>query len=338
MISKFEPKVMFFDLGSHNSRAYSVERGLINDFPSFLLRESASKKVAFVGQEAIDLAEKVPLGMELVVLFEKGLIADPQLSVLITSLIDTELEGWKSKLIKPIAVLAVQSNFYPVYQRALKKALVKVGFGKVVFYPTSAAVAMSANQNVLAHGGMVVDLGAGKTEISILSADAVLQQNILAQGGNDLDKLIQDFFEVHSRIKISLADSRLLKHDFAFEKKKQKRSSVIVRNLESMIIETVQLDSSQIKSVVELYFENIANEISVVCKRQTPAMMKKIEEQGILLTGGLSQIEGLDQWLSMKLKIKVTRIARQNLASILGVIKFWQSGDKYSHLQIKINA
>lgn len=323
-------QTFFWDLGSLNGRLYVVDKGLIADAPTVLLRDRVTGQTAFSGQEAFALLEKVPSQLEPVRTIIRGKIADPSLSILLEQMMGQENAGIVSKILAPVAIATV-SRIDPVHALALKRAFQRAGFREVIQIPQPAAILASRHSD-LNRDGLIVDMGAGKTELTVMSGGHIFLHTHIGRGGDDLDELIKHHLEQHKGFLISLQDARELKLAYSFTAKKNKKSYLLGKDLHKGKISSLAFLPEELDETMAHFFRELLLPLESLLLRLSPSQIQTLKEDGLLLAGGLSQIEGLDAWISNQFQLPVVRVARAHIAPLLGAAKLFAHWDEYSYL------
>lgn len=314
-----------------NARAYSQSLGLFSDSKTTLLRDRISKRIAFIGDPAFNLKEKVPSQLDLISLVEKGRIADPSLSALIEHMMTSDMDSLLSKLLPSTAIVLI-SRLDTVHRKALSQAFHRAGSRKVILIPYAAGLAAST-QEEFEDDFLVVDLGAGKMEFTALAGGHCLFSSIQRFGGGDLDEYIRNYVEFAHDFVISMADARMLKESFSFSDKKMKKIYLLGKDLKHGKITTLTFSLEELKDTILQFIIPMVERLESVAYGLPAGQLKSLKQKGILLSGGMSQMEGIDDWISSKLQLPVKRVARQYIAPLLGAAKLYSNWDKYSYLE-----
>src|SRR3546814_11938405 len=100
-------------------------------------------------------------------------------------------------------------------RNAMLTAARDAALNPVSFVPEPLAAAIGANLEIDApQGTMIVECGAGTTEVAVLSLGGVCLTRSLRGGGAELDSAILE--SLHSRHKLHVGRSRAARHPYAF--------------------------------------------------------------------------------------------------------------------------
>ena len=164
----------------------------------------------------------------------------------------------------------------------------------------------------------VVNIGDEKTEVSIISNDALIATEVLEIGGKDIDKEIMYAYSVDRKTAIDL------KENFALAFKSNAATSEI--------IEVINKNGEKIKvnqyEITEFVYEKL-KEILEITKKQINLLTKK-ENSYIIITGGTTELinskEAIENVYGKTAIIgNVTELGVRNnkFSSALGIIKYY---------------
>jgi rod shape-determining protein MreB and related proteins len=297
------------DLGTANILIYLPEKGVVLNEPSMVARDKAKGTILTVGQEALDIHEKIHPGIITVRPIANGVIADYEATtVLIRELI-------RKVVARPVGsmhrmVLSVPLGITPVETRALNDAAVKVGARELffVYQPIAAAIGLGLDP-FEAMGNMVVDIGGGTTDIAVMTYGGIASGESLRMAGNDINGRITQFFRNTFNLAISDYAAENVKLSMASAEELQDDASMVVRgmNVGTGLPESVTIHSEDIndalKPLFSLMITTIKKHIETLIVK--PELALDILERGIFLTGGGSQIKGLSHKVQQETGIPI---------------------------------
>src|SRR5258708_2574521 len=192
-----DQNVSFWDLGSMNGRLYTRELGILVTDNTYVARLAKTRDVVIIGKDAYSLIEKIPSHLESYPTVQKGVVADEQLlSHLISS--------WKSRIaedtlssffFRPTAIVTVPYFIDSTHIRATMRSFVRAGFGDVVLVPTPLALVAFHDIAILQKSCVVIDCGAGKTEITCVCRSGIVVSQMIPEAGNALHECVRNFIE-----------------------------------------------------------------------------------------------------------------------------------------------
>ena len=318
MFSFHNTNAFAIDLGTNNTLVYQPKKGIILDEPTSIAFDKRREIFFDFGTAAHKMTGKNPKHTEVMQPLSKGAIANLQVAKAYIKWIICRISN--NSWFKPNIVVSVPSDLNQMERNAVIEAG-KEGGAREVFLikdPFSAALG-SAHAIEKPEGILVLDIGAGVTEISLLSMGGIVMSHSLRIAGNDIDEAIVEYFKNTKRILISLQDAELLKKELGNlldERIFTKR--INVKNLITRMPESFEVDSSDVKRAIMSIADKIVALTHSVTSTLPPTFAHDIIEKGILMTGGTSILGGMDGYLSKHLNIDVHTVKDPLQNIILG--------------------
>ena len=180
--------------------------------------------VAF-GEKARNMIGRLPEHLESVFPIQRGMIADYDIAEqMLTEYFSTSLG---KRLIKPRIIIAMPSGATSIQRRSLENAAEIAGGRRVQVIDSGVAAALGMGIDFSKPGGkMIVDIGAGVTDIATLSAGGIVQCDSVPIGSNDFDEAI---------IKYVRKEFNVLIGSLTAEEIKKQIGSVVPRGVEVVI-------------------------------------------------------------------------------------------------------
>ena len=156
-------------------------------------------------------------------------------------------------------------------------------------------------------GTMIVDVGGGTTDISILSLGGVVVTHSIRVGGIKMDEAIINFIKQEFNMLIGDRTAEEVKLDlasalpFTSERMARIRGRDMITNLPQFI----DISTTQIFESIQDTCYAIVEAIKYVLSLTPPELTRDIIENNIYLTGGGAMLFGLDQLISTELNIPV---------------------------------
>ena len=104
-------------------------------------------------------------------------------------------------------------------------------------------------------------------------------------------------------------------------RQENKAFAVRGKSLENGLPKSVRIKSSDVKEALFSNISQIVDGVKELIEISPPEVVDEIYERGITLTGGLSNVEGIDHFLSEELKIDVIVANNPDDAVIRGLLK-----------------
>jgi len=306
------------DLGSNNTLIYLKERGVVIDEPTMLARQkrkrwtglSAPKTndrrpVAY-GSKAKSMWNREPRQIEVISPIKNGIISDLEgLESLMAYYLKLvyEIPSKYPKIFKPRVIVGVPSYINQVQKRAVKSVFMAAGAKKVILVEEVILAAVGLNLPIENSNGLVVvDVGGGKTEVSVVSMGGVVVGKGIKTAGSDLDNAIINYVKMKYGILIGPNSAEKIKIE------NNNEGLVRGRDLETGLPKSVKLTQNEIREAISLEIGKIVKLVSLVLDETPPELMEDILKKGIVLVGNGSKTKGLAQAIEAETKI-CTRVA-----------------------------
>src|SRR6056297_751576 len=165
------------DLGTCNTLIYIRGRGIVISEPSVVAVERGTKKVVAVGEEARRMLCKTPGDIIAIRPLRGGVIADLETTEkMIRYFISKVLN--RRLFVKPRMVIGVPTCITEVERRAVEESAYKAGAREVKVIEESLAAAIGASIPIFEPAGhMIVEIGGGTSEISVISLGGMVVTN-----------------------------------------------------------------------------------------------------------------------------------------------------------------
>lgn len=295
------------DLGSANTLVFHKKKGIILNEASQVAMNIDSGEVVAIGNKAKEMIGKSPQNIAIINPLEKGTVSDFDFTkILIKYCIDKASGG--ISIIQPRVVVTAPSGVTDIELRAIEDACIHSGAREVYILESAIANALGAGFDISkSEGRFIVDLGAGNTDISIVSLFGIVISKNIKLGGDNLDTAIQNFVYDKYSIVLGINTVKELKLTLGSVIKDDQNRSIEVSGRDALSGMPVSLDifeSDVREAIMESIYEIIDN-IKYVLEKNPPEQAKDILQNGIFITGGGSQIRGLDQLIQDSIGIRV---------------------------------
>ena len=327
-MSKFDIGI---DLGTTNVKIFVKDRGVVLSEPSVVAIKKKTGKLFEIGEKAYEMIGKTPESIIVKHPICMGVIVDHELNRL---MIKKFLSRVLKKSIKKSRVcICFHGLMTDVQIKALAETALWSGCGKVFLIEESVASGLGAGIDILrTNGVMIVNIGGGTTDISLLTLSGVVVSRSIKAGGQNIDGVIlKNIANCHNlligmktaeRVKIKIATVK-----FPNNSVKYKLSGKdIATGLPKSVVITQCDIFDQLKESIEFIVENIKEAVG----EAPPEIAADIYENGILLTGGGSLIDGLPELVSEKIGVKVRLADRPTDCVINGVGKSFDMIDNFN--------
>jgi len=297
------------DLGTAAVVLAARGRGIVTREPSVVAMDRNTGRLLKVGAAAQRMLGRTPGNIAAIHPLSGGVISDFEMTErLIRELIHKVVSF---SLVKPRVVVSVPSGITEVEERAVVDAGISAGARKVYLVEAPVAAAMGAGLDITkAEGNLVVDVGAGATDVAVLSLSGVVQSESIKVAGDAFDDAIIKYIRKKHNLLIGKTTAEELKRSIGcvFPKPEEVSVEVKGRCLMTGLPRMVSVASSEMIEAFDEVSEQIIEAIHRVLESTPPELVADISENGIVLTGGGALVWGFDRLVESSTSIK-TRVA-----------------------------
>ena len=297
------------DLGTSNVLIYEDNKGIVIREPSVVAVDKNTGKILEVGSAARNMLGRTPGNVVAMHPLKDGVISDHEMTVKMLQAFFRHVS--KSSLFtpKPRVVICVPSGVTEVEERTVINAAIDAGARRVYLIEEPLAAAMGANLDIRGpNGHMVVDIGGGTTDVAVLSLSGVAVSSSIKVAGNAMDEAIARYVRRKHSVIIGQVTAEDIKIQIGSVCLRPENISMNVkgRDAKTGMPRELTLMSSEICEVLQRPARQITDEVLSVLESTSPELVSDIAENGITLTGGGSQIWGMDKLLTERTGIFCT--------------------------------
>jgi len=314
---------MAIDLGTSSTLIYIKGKGIVLNEPSVVTIETHSKKILAVGEEAKRMVGRTPGNLTALRPMREGVIADFDMTErMLRYFIQKVHRG--GTLIRPRIIIGVPSRITQVEQRAVKESAELAGAREVYLIEEPVAAAIGAGLPITEpSGNMVVDIGGGTTDIAVISLGGIVYSESVRVAGDQIDGAIVSHLKREYSLLIGehMAERIKMEIGSAYPLPEKKQMAVKGRDLVSGIPRTILIDDSEIREALQDCLTTIVRAIRLALENTPPELAGDIIDRGIVLTGGGSMLQGLDDRLREETALPIVTVDDPLTSVVLGVGK-----------------
>lgn len=298
-------KKLAIDLGTANSVVWEAGKGIVLNEPTIVAVGIEDRKVLAVGNEAKKMMGKTPEYIEVIQPLEDGVIADYEVTEAMLRYFMKQVMG-TNWFIGPEVMICVPAGVTQVEQRAVLDATLSAGARKAYLIDEPLATAIGAKVPVSeAFGNMIVDIGGGAAEAAVIALGGVVTHKSVRVGGNKLDKVIMDFLKKKHNLVIGDQTAETIKIQLGNAVKPKKLESMEINGRDSIygLPKNVTIDSDEVYEALKPILELIITVIKETLEITPPELVADIVDRGIILSGGSSQLKGLNTLVTREIGV-----------------------------------
>ena len=293
------------DLGTSNVLIYQKGRGIVLRQPAAVATDRVSKKVLAVGTEAYRMIGRTPGNVLALRPLRQGVVSDFELT-------NTMLRHFMGMVIgkrifgRPRVVMSVPSGVNEAEKSSLISIMFDAGAKRTQLLDRPIAAAMGVGMDFQKpYGCMVVDMGAGVTDIAVLASGQVIEAASVCYGGDYFDDAIIRYLRKKHNLLIGerTAEEVKITLDTAIAPMTDLTEEITGRDLLSGLPKTMTVASSEIYEALKDAVADLIESIQGVIERTPPQLASDVFEDGIVLTGGAASLAGLPEAIYNELHI-----------------------------------
>ena len=297
------------DLGTSNVLISTIDHGVTIREPAVVAVDRNTGKLLQVGAAARNMLGRTPGNVVAMHPLQDGVIADHDMTV---KMLQKFFQGSKTSSLftpKPRVIISVPSGVTQMDERAVINAAIEAGARRVYLIEEPLAAALGAGLDINnPKGHLIVDIGGGTTDIAVLSMNGVASSSSMKMAGNHFDEAIARYIRSRHHVIIgqSTAEDIKIQIGCVYQRSEEVSMSVKGRDAKSGMPREFTVTSSEICAVLQRSALRIADEVLSVLEETSAELVGDIAETGIVLTGGGSQLLGMDLLLQERIGIPCT--------------------------------
>lgn len=295
------------DLGTASVLVYIKGKGVVLKEPSVVAIDRDKDKILAVGNEARSMLGRTPGNIVAIRPLRQGVISDYTVTEKMLKHFIQKSVG-KRVLGKPKISVCVPSGVTEVEKRAVEEATYQAGARQVSIIEEPIAAAIGAGIDITkACGSMVVDIGGGTTDIAVISLGGTVVSTSIKIAGDNFDESIVRYMRKKHNLLIGerTAEDIKIKIGTAFNRPEVLTMDIRGRNLITGLPKTITVSSEDTEEALREVTAQIVEAVHSVLEKTPPELASDIADRGIVMTGGGSLLQGLDQLIEEKTGINV---------------------------------
>ncbi len=294
------------DLGTANTLVYEKKKGIVLNEPSMVVKNKKSGQYIAIGAEASDMQGKTSEGTQLVRPIRNGVINSYQGTVaLLRYLIKKTAENTMLRL---RTVICIPCGITEVERRAVTEAARNAGAKEVFLIEQPLAAAIGCGVPVKEpRGSMIVNVGAGVTEVAVVSLGGIVVSQTIRTAGEAFDNAIMQYAKRKYNLSIGDVTAEQIKCNIGsvYAQKEVVREEMMGRDMITGLPKSSTVTSVEIREALRESADEIVDAIKRTLEETPPELAADIIESGIVLCGGGAMLRGLGKMIHMSVDVPV---------------------------------
>jgi len=223
------------------------------------------------------------------------------------------------KIPRPKIAIAVPSGATEVERRAVSDAATAAGAREVYLVDEPMAAALGAGLPIdEPKGHMIVDIGAGTTEIAIISLGGIVVSKSLRVAGDEMDGDIISYTRARYNLLLGekSAEESKIGYGSAYPARKESKLQISGRDLATGLPVAVTTSTGEIREAISNTLRTIIEGIKDVIEESPPELVNDVAQEGIYLTGGGALLKGWPALLAKETRMP-TILAQDPLTTVV---------------------
>lgn len=333
-------KGLGLDLGTANTLVYLKGSGVVVNEPSVVAIDKTTGKVVAVGEEAKRMIGRTPGNIVAERPMRDGVIAQytttkDMIQYFIRKVVKSRFG------LRPNLVIGVPTGITEVEKRALIEVALQSGCREKGTFLIEESMASAIGAGLPVEdptGSMIVDIGGGTSEVSVISLGGVVTTHCLRTAGDAMDDAIASYVKRTNSLFIGERTSEDIKMTigtaYVDDNTEEERMTVKGRDVLTGLPRTIEITNFQ---VAEALYEPVMTMVEAIMnalEETPPELSADILQRGITLSGGGALLKGLDVMIEKNTGLKVN-IADSPLDCVAyGTGKVLEDFEKYKNVLI----
>jgi rod shape-determining protein MreB and related proteins len=310
------------DLGTSRTQVHLRNSGVICDQPTVVSVATGRKgrrEVIAIGDEAQSMLGRAPADIEVIRPILNGRIQDFEVAEAFLLHLVRQIHG-RNSLMRPRMVVTVPHAASDMEIRAIRDNCASAGAREVNLLMRPVAAGLGAGLPIDApEGYLVVDVGGGATEISVLALSGVVSCTSIV-GGVGIDEAIISWMKREHALLIGQPTAEQIKIDACDTVAKG-------RCLRTGVPRGVPVRKADILHAFEGELDKIGAAVAAALAEAPPELASDIVDTGVILTGGGSQLIGLHDAVGQATGLPIIPADTPQMAVIHGAGRVLQEYD-----------
>jgi len=324
------------DLGTAMMHIVVRGKGIVLSEPAYVAYDRQTRDVVAVGEQARRMYGRTPAGLIVEQPLRDGRIRSFDLLSKMLRYFVRKVVG-KRAAFRPTILVALPGGMAPSERQTLVDVLIDAGVRSVVPVDESVASAIGAGMRIdQPYGRMNIDIGGGRTNVSVFSFGHQIVWDILDVGGDKFDDAIIDFVRKKHNLLIGARTAEELKINIGAARMRGVKLEMKAcgRSLVSGLPRAVTVNSEEMIEALDEPLRDLISALHKIIERTPPELASDIFDEGITLSGGGAQLFGIDEVLTDQLKIRVRLADEPALCVAHGLSALIDDPDQYENIDL----
>lgn len=312
------------DLGTSKFSICTRSEGILCSEPAYVALQKqpkASWRVIAVGTEAEAMVGKSPPQIAVLCPMREGIIVDPNLAALLLQNLMRRCGIHRFFLRRPRLLIGSILGATQIERKAFVDIAASLSGAhfKIIHEPLAAAIGSQLPIDE-AYGQLILDVGSGASEVSIVARGKIVAGRSIRIGGQNMDRAIQDVVLQRYQIQISPETARRTKESLSSQSPPNHSTVLSGFHLHHRRPSEAAVASSLLMEALQGPIRQIGDMVHTLLSELSPEFAVDVIEGGLHLSGGGAFTPGLREHLIEQTQLDVHLVKEPSQAVVRGCL------------------
>ena len=325
------------DLGSSVTRVAASDGELLFEEPSVAAIDLATRRLIAFGKEAAGLGARSAGQVGVVRPVRAGKLLDVDVAEAVVAEVFHRIGV--GRLDRRQVALCCHIDTSDVQRRALERALRQAGAKHIRAIEQPVAAAIAAGLPLAEPvGTMVVDVGGGTSDLGVMALGGLVTSAAVAIGGTTFDDALRSYLLKTHGLTVAqrVAETLRRQHGTLLSASSEPKVAVSGRDALDGRPRSVLVEIDELTSVLQIAVAPLLDAASACIGDAPPDLANDLLRSGLLLVGGGSLLDGLDQLIAIATGVPVHLPSEPDRLVVRGAARClepgYSLGPKFSEL------
>lgn len=316
---------LIVELGSSNTYIYRIGKGLLLAEPTLVATKYGHEELFAVGSEAKKLIGKTSEAITVISPIQNGIVSNKQIAEQMFKIFYKKVVPNKAVFDLIDVTLCVSNGLTESQIDDLKEVIYSSGIGNIKVVLSSVVALVGADININKPSAIIsLNIGGGTTDFAVVSLNEIVTGFSINFGGIDMDEAIRQYILNTKRLEISILSAEKLKNECL---------SLYENDMSNMEVSGIDIDTKKPRSEIILstdirisvlhFFDNICAGLEHLVNLCSPEIASDIAPNGIVITGGVANLVGLENYITKKLSLPCFVPEEPDIATVVGGAQYY---------------
>lgn len=326
------------DIGTSKTVIFSSSK-VILELPNIVTVDSDTWEPVYFGEKAKQTQGRTPDSLVCVNPIEHGVISDYDIAEIMLKNYMSEAFG--NKVLRPRIMATLPAGLTELQHHSLSNVVEAAGGRNVFIIESPLAVAFGLGIDFSTpRGTMIVDVGAGTTDIAVISMGGIAVCESFKTASGDIDAQIMRYIRREYNIEIGALTAESIKIKLGAAQKRPIEVAMVAkgRNVFTGLPESFEVTADEIYDAIIDTVDSIGDAVRQVINKTDPDLVADICEDGIYLCGGGSQLSGFDKRLGDYLNIPINLLPDPSHSVVKGAAAALKNPDLLKNVDYRMRS